>query len=98
MGWKVVATSDCTGKGAREQELSAEVLGDAFGKVYTSEATARLVAKELQESVAEFGLLPSTRYEVEEVTEEFDTTKAQQVDVTATFPAASADNLIKVKP
>lgn len=44
----------------------AEVLGLAFAKQYATEEEAREVAEELQDSVEDVGLDPTTTYTVEE--------------------------------
>ncbi len=42
----------------------AEVLGDAYGRTYATEAEAQDVADDLQDAVGEFDLDPTTHYHV----------------------------------
>lgn len=43
----------------------AEVLGEAYGRTYPTEAEALEVARRMQREVGEYGLHPTTRYYVE---------------------------------
>lgn len=45
----------------------AEVLGDAYGRTYATEAEAEAVAQELADTIADYGLDPTTTYSVEPV-------------------------------
>jgi hypothetical protein len=55
----------CTAAG--QAQMSAEYLGEAFGRTYPTEEEAEEVADELRDNVEDFGLHPTTEYRVERV-------------------------------
>lgn len=63
VGYRITATSQRNGQTV--DETQPEVLGDAYGRRYATEAEAMEVARRMQREVASVGLHPSTRYYVE---------------------------------
>lgn len=60
-------TASAVHHGTRIDTSTAEYLGEAFQVEFQTAAEAERVAEELRGSVAEYGLDPTTEYDVEEV-------------------------------